>query len=138
MGQEHPGKRVEGVVRVRPDHATDTPQRLPYLLGICDTTSPARGLSLNLVIVPPGAVAEPHFHDGFETAIYQLEGRVETRYGTRLENAVVTEPGDFLFIPAGVPHQAVNLSAAERAVGLVARNNASEQERVVLYDPPEA
>jgi uncharacterized RmlC-like cupin family protein len=123
------------VIRVRPQETTDTRQGLPYFLGICETTSHARRLSLNLVIVPPGASAEPHFHDGFETAIYQLEGRVETRYGPRLEHSVVTETGDFLFIPPGVPHQALNLSTTERAVGLVARNDSSEQENVVLYDP---
>jgi uncharacterized RmlC-like cupin family protein len=134
MTSQEQGQRV---VRVRPQQTTDTRQGLPYFLGICETTSHARGLSLNLVIVPPGAAAEPHFHDGFETAIYQLEGRVETRYGPRLEQSVVTEAGDFLFIPPGVPHQALNLSPTERAVGLVARNDSSEQESVVLYRQPE-
>ena len=82
---------------------------------------------MHLVVVPPGAAAEPHYHDGYETAIYQLEGRVETRYGEGLERSVVTEAGDFLFVPPGVPHQAVNLSATERAVALIARNDAGEQ-----------
>ena len=89
---------------------------------------------MHLVVVPPGAAAEPHYHDGFETAIYQLEGRVETRYGHRLEQSVISQAGDFLFIPPGVPHQPVNLSATERAVALIARNDASEQERVVPYE----
>jgi uncharacterized RmlC-like cupin family protein len=132
VSSQEEGQRV---VRVRARQTTDTRQGLPYFLGICETTSHARGLSLNLVIVPPGASAEPHFHEGFETAIYQLEGRVETRYGPRLEHSVVTEAGDFLFIPPGVPHQALNLSPTERAVGLVARNDPSQQENVVLYDP---
>jgi uncharacterized RmlC-like cupin family protein len=47
----------------------------------------------------------------------------------------VTEAGDFLFVPPGVPHQAVNLSGTERAVALIARNDAGEQERVVPYAP---
>jgi uncharacterized RmlC-like cupin family protein len=90
---------------------------------------------MHLVVVPPGAAAEPHFHDGYETAIYQLEGRVETRFGEGLEQSVVTEAGDFLFVPPGVPHQAVNLSRIEPAVAIVARNDANEQERVVPYQP---
>jgi uncharacterized RmlC-like cupin family protein len=123
------------VVRIRPEHATETRQRLPYFVGVCETTAPTSGLSLSLVVVPPGASSEPHYHDGFETAIYQVEGRVETRYGPNLEHTVVTEAGDFLFIPPGVPHQAVNTSDTERAVGVVARNDAGELERVVLVDP---
>ncbi len=82
---------------------------------------------------PARAAADPHFHEGYETAIYQLEGRVETRYGEGLEQSVVTEAGDFLYVPPGVPHQAVNLSQTERAVAIIARNDADEQERVVPY-----
>lgn len=48
---------------------------------------------------------------------------------------MINGPGDFLYIPEGVPHQAVNLSDQEQAVGLVARNCASEQEDVQLYQP---
>ncbi len=125
----------EHVVRIRPERATETLQRLPYFLGVCDATAPAQGLSLSLVVVPPGASSEPHYHDGFEAAIYQLEGRVETRYGASLESSVVTEAGDFLFIPPGLPHQAVNLSKTERAVAVVARNDAGAQERVVVVEP---
>lgn len=79
--------------------------------------------------------ATPHYHDGFETAIYVLEGEVETRYGAGLAKSVVNKPGDFIFIPADVPHQPVNLSADEPARALVARNDADEQESVVPYDP---
>ena len=90
---------------------------------------------MHLVVVPPGASAEPHYHDGYETAIYQLEGRVETRYGDSLERSVVTEAGDFLFVPPGVPHQAINLSETEPALAIIARNDANEQERVVPHRP---
>jgi uncharacterized RmlC-like cupin family protein len=92
-------------------------------------------LSLNLVIIPPGAAAEPHIHRGYETAIYILEGRVDTRYGDGLAQSLVGQAGDFLYIPPDVPHQPVNMSTTERAVGLVARNDANEQESVVPYDP---
>ena len=98
-------------------------------------TCGATGLAMHLVVVPPGAVAEPHSHDGYETAIYQVSGRVETRWGADLAESVVTEAGDFLFVPPGVPHQAVNLSETEPAVAIIARNDANEQERVVPYTP---
>ena len=89
---------------------------------------------MSLVVVPPGASAEPHYHDSYETAIYQLEGRVETRYGPGLTESLITEAGGFLFVPAGVPHQPVNLSPTEPARAIVARNDANESERVVPYE----
>jgi uncharacterized RmlC-like cupin family protein len=48
---------------------------------------------------------------------------------------VITSAGDFLFVPQGVPHQAINLSHTEPAVAIVARNDANEQDRVVAYTP---
>jgi uncharacterized RmlC-like cupin family protein len=120
---------------VRPGPAPTGRQQLDYFLGVSGDTCGSTGLAMHLVVVPPGARAEPHYHDGYETAIYQLEGRVETRYGETLERSVITEAGDFLFVPPGVPHQAVNLSSTEPAVALIARNDAGEQERVVSYEP---
>ena len=120
---------------IRPKRAAKGRQQLDYFLGISGETCGSTGLAMHLVIVPPGASAEPHFHDGYETAIYQLEGLVETRYGPELEQSVVTQGGDFLFVPPGVPHQAVNLSETEPAVAIIARNDANEQERVVPYAP---
>jgi uncharacterized RmlC-like cupin family protein len=123
------------IVTVRPGKTTMTKQQLPNFVGISEASAGARHLSMNLVIIPPGAAAQPHVHRGYETAIYLLEGRVETRYGPGLRQSVIHEAGDFIFIPADVPHQPVNLSATEPAKALVARNDPNEQESVVVYDP---
>ena len=66
--------------------------------------------------------------------MYVLQGRVETRWGERLEHSVITEAGDFLFIPPRVPHQPINLSATEPARAIVVRNDPNEQEHVVLHE----
>jgi uncharacterized RmlC-like cupin family protein len=126
--------RAPDVQAIRPEREILTKQRLPYFVGISGETVGARGLSMHLVVIPPGARAEPHSHRGYETAIYVLEGRVETRYGARLESTVVSEAGDFLFIPPGVPHEAVNLSASEPARAIVARNDPAEQDNVLPFD----
>lgn len=123
------------IVTVRPTEQVMSKQRLPYFFGVSEETSGARGLSMSLVVIPPGGAAEPHYHRDFETAIYMLEGSVETRYGKGLRRKVTHRPGDFLFIPPGVPHQPVNLSDREPARAIVARNNASANEEVVFYDP---
>lgn len=123
------------IITVRPAAETLTRQRLPYFVGISQATAGTQGISMNLVIIPPGGSAEPHFHRDYETAIYLIKGRVETRYGVGLKQSIINEAGDFLFIPPGVPHQPYNLDAAEPAHALVARNDPNEQENVVLYDP---
>ena len=127
--------RHADIVTVRPVGEVMTRQRLPYFIGISGATAGARGLSLNLVQIPPGGCARPHSHRGFETAIYLLRGRVETRYGPGLAKSVINEAGDFIFIPPDVPHQPFNLSDAEPVQAIVARNDANEQESVVPYDP---
>jgi uncharacterized RmlC-like cupin family protein len=123
------------IVTVRPSTTIDTLQKLPNYVGISEATTGAQGISMNMVVIPPGAKAEPHFHKGFETAIYLLKGRVETLYGEGLQLSVINEAGDFIFIPANVPHQPRNLSNTEAAIALVARNDPNEQESVQAYEP---
>lgn len=122
------------IITVRPDATTMTRQRLPNFVGVSAPTTGATGISMNLVIIPPGGAAEPHLHRNYETAIYLLKGRVETRYGPGLRQSVINEAGDFIFIPANVPHQPINLSDTEPAQAIVARNDPNEQESVEPYD----
>ncbi len=121
------------VVTVRPSQEVLTSQQLPYFIGISKNTTGAQQLSMNLVVIPPGAKAEPHYHKDFESGIYVLQGRVETRYGEGLKQSVINEAGDFVFIPPNLPHQPVNLSESETAIGIVVRNDPQEQENVVPY-----
>jgi uncharacterized RmlC-like cupin family protein len=118
---------------IRPAAEVMSRQRLPYFIGISGRTVGSQGLSMHIVVIPPGARAEPHLHVGYETGIYVLEGRVLTRWGERLENEMVSEPGDFLYVPPGVPHEAINLSDTEPARAVVARNDAAEQDKVEPY-----
>ena len=138
MNKQNKSEESSRIVTVRPTAETMTRQHLPYFVGISGATAGSKGLSMSLVIVPPGGAAEPHLHLGYETAIYVLKGRVETRYGPGLKESVVNEAGDFMFIPPDVPHQAINLSSTEPAQAIIARNDPNEQENVVPYDPSES
>ena len=120
-------RKVQGL---RADRSVMTRQNLPYFVGISGQTVGATGLSMHVVVIPPGGRASPHKHVGYETGIYVLEGRVATRWGASLEHEVVSEPGDFLFVPPGVPHEAINLSDTEPARAIVARNDPEEQDKV--------
>lgn len=125
---------LEGnIVTVRPDVPIDTLQKLPNFVGISELTAGAQGISMNVVIIPAGGRAVPHYHEGFETAIYLLKGDVQTFYGENLKESTINKQGDFIYIPAGVPHMPVNLSQTEEAIAIVARNDANEQESVRPY-----
>ncbi len=121
------------VITVRPQATHLTRQQLPNFEGISAGTAGSRGLCMHLVIIPPGGRATPHYHNGYETALYIVQGRAETRYGPRLEHSSINQAGDFLFIPPNVPHQPVNLSESEAVIAVVARNDPNEQESVVVY-----
>ena len=123
------------VQSIRPDTEVETLQRLPYFVGISGKSVNATGLSMHLVVIPPGARSEPHMHLGYETGIYVLEGEVLTRWGSALEHEVVSKAGEFLFVPPGVPHEAINLSAARPARAVVARNDPAEQDKVQPFPP---
>jgi uncharacterized RmlC-like cupin family protein len=127
------GDSARLVKAVRPVREVATSQRLPYFVGISGESAGARGLSMHLVVIPPGARSEPHLHLEHETAIYVLEGRVETRYGEGLVQSVISEAGDFLFIPPEVPHVAINLSSTTAARAIVSRNDPAEQDKVRPY-----
>ena len=118
------------VLALRPDREVATTQRLPYFVGISGQTVNASGLSMHLVVIPPGARSEPHVHIGYETGIYVLEGEVLTRWGDALEHEVISRAGEFLFIPPGIPHEALNLSPSQPARAVVARNDPAEQDKV--------
>ena len=124
----------EMVITMHPDSETMTRQNLPYIVGVTNKTCGSRALSMNMVVIPPGGKARPHYHNGYETAVYIVSGKVETRYGIGLKQSVINKAGDFLYIPANVPHQPVNLSQTEPVYALAARNDPNEQESVVLFD----
>ena len=133
---KNPNKEADEIVTIRPLTTVDNLQGLKQFVGISGANTGARGLSMNRVVIPPGGQAAAHRHVGSESAIFLLAGRVRTFYGPCLEKSLINQAGDFLFIPPGVVHMPVNLSASEAAIAIVARNDANEQEHVELQAPP--
>ncbi|MFM8428086.1 MAG: cupin domain-containing protein [Chloroflexota bacterium] len=128
---------TDKVITVRPQGSHLTKQQLPNFEGISAKTAGAKHLCMHLVVIPPGGKAVAHYHDGYETVIYIIEGKAETRYGYNLEHSSINQAGDFLFIPPNLPHQPVNLSDTEQVIAVVARNDPNEQESVVVYEVKE-
>ena len=126
---------MEKIITIRPQATHLTKQQLPNFEGVSAGTAGAKGICMHLVIIPPGGKAVAHYHDGYETAIYIIQGRAETKYGHDLELSSINEAGDFLFITPNLPHQPVNLSDTEEVIAVVSRNDANEQESVVIHTP---
>ena len=129
-GQQPSGSEV---VVVRPEGEIMGRQSLPFFVGVSQSTTGARGISMNVVLIPPKGAAEPHSHRGYETAIYVIKGNIMVRHGQDLADTTFIEAGDFMYMPAFMPHQPVNLDENEPAVAIVARNDANEQENVEIF-----
>lgn len=107
-------------------------QGLRYRPGISAETAGAKGLHLQMVVLAPGARARAHKHEAHETAIYVQSGVSAMWYGESLEPHLQVGVGDYLYIPADMPHLPYNASPTEPWVAIIARTDPNEQESVVL------
>jgi len=82
--------------------------------------------------IPPGGRAKAHLHQNHETAVYVLSGEVGMWFGETLGEHLSIKAGDFLYIPAGMPHLPYNSSPTQPATAILARTDPHEQESVVL------
>ena len=104
-----------------------------YAPGISKETVGSQAVCLGMVTIPPEGRTKAHIHERHESAFYMLSGgEVELWTGDELEHRAIAHPGDYLYIPAGVPHVAVNRSPTP-AVFIGVRNEPTAQESVVMY-----
>ena len=94
---------------VRPGATYAGRQGLTYAAGISNENTGAQALCLHRLSLPPGGRAVAHLHADHESAIYVISGTGEFWWGEQLEHHEVVEAGDFIHIPAGVPHLPANL-----------------------------
>jgi uncharacterized RmlC-like cupin family protein len=121
----------ERCVLVRPGHAAEGVTGVSYAAGVSATTTGSLGLCMQLATLPPGSVGRAHLHAHHESAAYVLDGTFVLWFGEQLEENVVGRQGDFLYIPAGVPHLPANGSQTAPAVAVLARTDGHEQESAV-------
>jgi uncharacterized RmlC-like cupin family protein len=107
-------------------------QAFTYFAGVSAENTGSRGICMHLLTIPPGGRAKAHLHENHETAIYVLSGEGGMWYGENLEEQLIAKAGDFVYIPAGVPHLPYNCSETETCLAVVARTDPNEQESVVL------
>jgi uncharacterized RmlC-like cupin family protein len=107
-------------------------QGFSYAPAVSAETVGTSAIHMQLLTIPPGGRAKAHKHKAHETAIYVLRGAGGMYYGERIELHLVARSGEFMYIPANVPHLPYNMSQTEPCVAVVARTDPNEQESVVL------
>ena len=60
--------------------------------------------------VEPGSRTGVHHHGNQETIAFVLSGTCEIRWGSKGEFAAQAGPGDFIHVPAYLPHMEINSS----------------------------
>jgi uncharacterized RmlC-like cupin family protein len=127
-------------VRVfRPVDSAEIIGRQGQHLVPCVTTEScgAEGISAGLVHMPPGKASKAHYHAHSEIVVVCLRGTAATLVGPQL-TPHIHGPGEFIFIPEGVVHVAVNLSDTEELVAVEMRTDPNFDDDVVLtpeYEP---
>jgi len=102
----------------------EPPQGAGYLAAISDQTVGSRSLWFGLVKVAGGHRTKAHTHP-HETGLYVVHGAFEVHSGADLSSVAVARERDFVLIPAGVPHVAINRSQTEPVFAVVARSDPS-------------
>jgi uncharacterized RmlC-like cupin family protein len=74
--------------------------------------------------VEPGAGTGIHHHGEQETIAYVLEGECMVQWGERGGNSAVARAGDFLHVPAWLPHREINASQTMPFRWVVVRSTA--------------
>ena len=117
---------------VRPANTYDGKQGFSYFEGLSAQSVGSKGICMHLLTIPPGGRAKAHMHENHETTIYVISGESEMWYGENLAEYTVIKAGEFLYIPAGMPHLPGNLSQTSPCTAVIARTDPNEQESVVL------
>ncbi len=112
------------IIAIKPHQRSADTVQTPGMVrqaGIAKEVCGSQALWVGFVSAPPGA-SGAHHHGGAESGIYVLQGRVRMHFGEQLENTLIAEPGDFLYVPPNTVHVEENLSDSEPAQFIVARN----------------
>ena len=91
-----------------PDRQDGSGQGVVREFGISRTSAGSSHLSMAYGVVPAGATSTRHSHP-FETAVFVISGHARAYFGATDEEWVDVGEGDFLYIPAEVPHRTANI-----------------------------
>jgi uncharacterized RmlC-like cupin family protein len=118
---------------IKPSDDRETPRGVLGGAEISHASAGATGLYMGVFRVPAAARSRAHYHEGCESAVYMISGRLRVRWGERLEQDLTLEPGDLVYVPPRETHLLENPSSSEPAEYVVARNAPHEDAVVVPW-----
>jgi uncharacterized RmlC-like cupin family protein len=104
------------------DRATQQTPGSERLAAIFQSPEFKPGMWGGLFTIEPGFSTAVHHHGEQDTIAYVLGGQCLLRWGERGEFSATARVGDFLFIPAWLPHMEVNRSATQLCRWVVVRS----------------
>jgi uncharacterized RmlC-like cupin family protein len=111
---------------VRPGDEREVPRGVVGGAEISQATTGAHNIYMGVFRVPAGAQSRPHYHAECESAVYMLSGSLKVRWGDRLQEEVVLQPRDMVYVPPRETHVLENLSDSEPAEYVVSRDAPTE------------
>ena len=111
---------------VKPEAGHDVPRGVVAGAEISRATTGAQHIFMGVFRVPAGGRSRPHYHANCESAVYMLSGRIAIHFGEHLEQRLVVEEGDLLYVPPRETHIVENLSDDQPAEYVVARDAPQE------------
>ena len=109
---------IKAVLLSVKDRFIDTETEPPFKIGrgIWSKSVEKPGLTMSLVVIPPGGRNRRQYHVNCDAGMHILKGRLRVFLGSNLDlKEDIAEEGDFIFIPRGTIHGLMNDSATEPA-----------------------
>jgi len=98
------GKQVKVISGTQSPETTAQTPGMVRRPGIDSNTAGATKIWLGHVTCLPNTMGPPHHHGEAETAAYVLKGHVRVYFGEDFKESVEAGPGEFIFVPANMPH----------------------------------
>ena len=118
---------------VKPGPDREVPRGVVGGAEISQSTAGAQNIYMAQFRVPAGAQSRPHYHENCESAVYMLSGSLLVKWGDHLEQEVMLEPGDLVYVPPRETHVLENLSESDPAEYVVARDSPLEDAVIVPW-----
>ena len=93
--------------------------------AIAEDTVGSTAIFTVLSRLAPGDRSSAHVHLNCESSIYVASGHGRVLTGAGVDRVLPIEPGDFLFVPPGAPHEVINDGDVDLIL-VVSRNSSVE------------
>lgn len=106
---------------IRDCDVVEPPTGAAYFAAISAEATNTKTLWYGLIKVAPGHRTKAHTHP-HETGLYVVKGAIDLFSGREMDESFTASERDFVLIPAGVPHVAINKSDDTPVFAIVARS----------------